>query len=107
MLHVNSILYNFTILTNLQYNDSKFKGLLIDLDEATWSTSDLSQLKALQCILFIEPHKTTAGLINFVFEIGSISFIDTVNLNTPLKMIIFHIVQVNILFLLYLVDIAN
>ena len=38
---VNPTLYRFIISTNMQYNDSKFKALLIDLGAATQSTSGL------------------------------------------------------------------
>ena len=104
VLLVNPTPYSFTILTNMRYNDSEFKGLLIDSGAATRSTGGLGQLKALQRVLFVELDKTTAGSTNFVFGIGSTSSIGTVNLNTPLGMIVFHIVQVNTPFLLCLAD---
>lgn len=47
VLVVNLMSYSFTTLTNIQYNNSKFKELLIDLRAATWSIGGLGQLKAL------------------------------------------------------------
>lgn len=99
------MLDSFTISTNIKYNDFKFKRFLIDLSAVNRSTGSFSQLKALQRVYFVELNKTTAGLTNFVFRISSISFISIINLNTPFKIIIFHIVQVNTSFLLYFIDI--
>lgn len=39
--NINLVLYNFTILIDLQYNKSEFKKLLIDLDKATRLTSNI------------------------------------------------------------------
>lgn len=50
-------------------------------------------------------NKRTTGLTNFIFGIKNTLSIGTINLDTSLEIIIFHIVQVNILFLLYFVDI--
>lgn len=46
----------------------------------------------------------TAKLTNFVFEIGNTLSISIVDLNTLVRMIIFYIIQVNILFLLYFIN---
>ena len=88
----------------MQYNDSEFKGLLIHSSTATRSTGGFGQLKALQRVFFVELDKIIAGSTNFVFGIGNTSSIGTVNLNTPLQIIVFHIVQVNIPFLLCLAN---
>lgn len=101
---VNPMPYNFTTLINLRYNDSKFKGLLIDSGAATRSTGGVGQLIALQRILSVELDKTTTGSRNFVFGIGSTLFIGTITLDTPLGIIVFHIVQVNTPFLLCFAD---
>ena len=98
--------YSFTISTNLQYDKSEFKGLLIDSGAATRSTGGIGQLKALQKIISSTSlDKITAGSANFIFGIGSTSSIGTVNLDTSMKMIVFHIVQVNTPFLLCFADI--
>lgn len=101
----NPMPYNFTTSIDLRYNDSEFKGLLINSGAATRSTGGVGQLKALQRILSVELDKTTTGSTNFVFGIGSISSIGTVTMDTPLGIIVFHIAQVNTPFLLYLADI--
>lgn len=49
--------------------------------------------------------KIKIGLANFVFGIRSTSSIGIVNLDISLEMIVFYIIQVNILFLLYLANI--
>ncbi len=104
VLLVNPIPYSFTTSIDLRYNDSEFKGLLIDSGAAIRFTGGVGQLKALQRIFSVELDKRTAGSTNFVFGIGSTSSIGTVSLDTPLRMIVFHIVQVNTPFLLFLAD---
>lgn len=89
--------YNFNTTTDIQYDDTKFKGLLIDSGAATRSTGGVGQLRALQ-------QKTTAGSSNFVFGIGSAQSIGKIKLDTPIGMIVFHIIQVNPPFLLCLAD---
>ena len=93
--------YDFTILINLQYNNSKFKELLIDLNIAIRSTSGISQLKILQKIFFMELNKRIIRSKNFIFRIRSILSIDIINLNIFLKIIVFYIIYINILFFLY------
>lgn len=44
-------------------------------------------------------------LANFVFKIGNISFISSINFNITSEMIILYIIQVNKPFLLYFADI--
>lgn len=78
---------------------------MINSSAAIRSTDAIDQLKALQKIFSVVLDKKTAGSTNFLFEIGRSSFIDTVNLNTSLGMIIFYIIQAYIPFLLYLTDI--
>lgn len=98
--------YVFNLSTHLQYNDIKFKGLLIDSGASIQSTRSISQLKVLQQLdIFIQFNKNIAGLANFIFRIGSTALIRSVNLNISLRSIIFHIVSVSTSFLLYLADI--
>ena len=99
-----SVPYSFITSTDTRYDESEFKGLLIDSGAATRSTGGIGQLKALQKIISIKLDETTAGSANFVFGIGSTSSIGTVNLNTPIGRIVFHIVRVNTPFLLCLAD---
>lgn len=99
-----SMPYSFTTSTDSRYDESEFKGLLIDFGAATRSTGGIGQLKALQKIISVKLDEATAGSANFVFGIGSTSFIGTVNLDTPMGMIVFHIVRVNTPFLLCLAD---
>ena len=44
---INLMLYNFTVLTKLQYDKSEFKRLLTDWGSATWSKIGIGQLKTL------------------------------------------------------------
>lgn len=89
----------------MQYNNSEFKRLLINSSTTTKFIGGFGQLKALQEVWFIEIDKTTVKSTSFVFEFGNTFFIGIVNLNKSLQMIVFHIIQVNTLFLLCLVNI--
>lgn len=77
---------------NMQYNNSKFKQLLIDLNAATRFTGSFGQLKALAKFFFEKLGKLIARLTSFVLKIRSISFIGIVNLNTLFEIIVFYIV---------------
>ena len=96
--------YSFTTSIDSRYNKFEFKELLIDFDVVVRFTKDINQLKALQKVIHVKLDEITAELTNFVCEIDSIFFIDTINLNTLIDTIVCHIVQINILFLLCLAD---
>lgn len=89
---VNLIHYNFAILINLQYNDFKFKELLIDSDATIRFTSNISKLKVLQKIFSIELDKTIIRSLNFIFRIGSILSISIVILDIFLEIFVFYII---------------
>ena len=100
-----SIPYAYTSSTSSKYDDTKFKGLLIDSNAATRSTGDIGQLKTLQKIDdTIQLDQSTAGSASFVFEIDSTGSIESINISTPIGPITFHIISVNIFFLLCLTD---
>lgn len=89
----------------MQYNDSRFKELLIDSDLAIRFINNIDQLKVLQKIFFMELDKTINRSTNFIFRIESILSIGIIILNIFLRIFIFYIIQVNIPFLLYFADI--
>lgn len=98
--------YVFNSSTDSRYNDTDFKWLLIDSGASTQSASGIGQLKALQQLdTSIQLDKNTTRSANFTFGIGSAASIRSVNLDTPLELIIFYIVPVNIPFLLCSADI--
>ena len=100
-----SISYAYTSSTSFKYDVTEFKDLLIDSDAATRSTDDIGQLKALQKIDdTIQLNQSTAESANFVFEIGSTGSIGSINISTSIEPITFHIISVNILFLLCLTN---
>lgn len=98
--------YVFNLSINSQYNDTKFKEFFIDSDASIQSSWGISPLKALQHFdTSVQLNKNTARLVNLIFRIGSIVFIGSIYLDTPLEQITFYIVPVNTLFLLCLADI--
>ena len=97
----SSIPYAYTSSTSSKYDDTKFKDLLIDSNATTRSTDGIGQLKTLQKIDdTIQLDQSTAGSANFVFGIKSIGSIKSINISTSIGPITFHIINVNILFLL-------
>ena len=97
--------YCYNMFTESRYDESEFKGLLIDSGAAIRSTGGIGQLKALQQIdRSITLDESTAGSTSFVFGIGKSSSIGTVKLNTPMGIVIFYIIQVKTPFLLCLAD---
>lgn len=97
--------YVFNLSIDLWYNDIEFKRLFIDLGASTQSTKGIGQLKKLQQLnISIKLNKNRARSTNFIFRIGSAASIRSVNLGTLLRQITFHIMLVNILFLLCLAD---
>jgi hypothetical protein len=96
--------FTYTSTTDSRYGDSKFQGILVDCGAAGRSTGGMGQFKALQRIsnnLALDK-KTTGSSIKF--GIGNTLTLGSVELNIPLGVITFHIVGVNISFLLCLDD---
>jgi hypothetical protein len=88
--------------TTPRYDDREFKDILIDHDVADLFSKDIEQFTILQRISKITLNKNNK--VSFRFGIDEILSIDTMNLNTLVDVITFHIVLVNILFLLCLAD---
>ncbi len=99
-----SMSYIYTAFIASRYDDREFKDILIDHDAADFFSEDIEQFTILQRIskkiLSLNKNK----IISFRFDIDKISFIDTVDLNTSVDVITFHIVLVHISFLLCLAD---
>ena len=59
----------------------------------------MSQLKVLQKLdSTIKFDISIAGSANFIFDMNSMGSIESINLNTSIELIIFHIVQINTFF---------
>jgi hypothetical protein len=95
---------SYISITNSRYDDTEFKDILVNCDAADRSTNDMRQFKALQQISnnLALNMKTIESSIKF--EIGNTLTLEFVELNTSLEMITFHIVKINISFLLCLND---
>jgi hypothetical protein len=100
----NSISYSYNVFTTSRYDDREFKNILIDHDAADYSFENIEQFTILQRISKTSLILNKKRIISFKFDIGEISFIDTVDLKISVDVITFHIVFVHISFLLCLVD---
>jgi hypothetical protein len=90
-------------ITDSRYGDSEFKGILVNCDAADRSTERMRQFKALQRISNVALNKKTIES-SIKFEIGNTLILEFIDLNISLEMITFHIVEINISFLLCLND---
>jgi hypothetical protein len=97
------VLYSYTSFSDSRYDDREFKSLLIDSNAARKSIERMRQFKALQRISD-DVKLNKSDRLAFKFEIEDTKSVDSIELETSLRMIIFHIVEINISFLLFLVD---
>ena len=98
--------YSYSMIIESKYDDTKFKRLLIDSEATTRSIDEIDQLKALQKIEnIVNLDVDTTESVTFIFEIDSTTSIETITLNTLMRSVTFHIILVNTLFLLCLIDI--
>jgi hypothetical protein len=100
----NSISYVYNVFTASRYDDREFKSILIDHDAANFSSEDMKQFTILQRLSKSKLILNKKRIISFRFDIDEILFIDIVNLNISVDVITFHIVFVQISFLLCLAD---
>jgi hypothetical protein len=104
IISANSISYIYNVFTASRYDDREFKNILINHDAADFSSKNIEQFTTLQwiskSILILNKKK----IISFRFDIDETLFIDIVNLNISVDVITFHIVFVQISFLLCVVD---
>jgi hypothetical protein len=93
----------YTSTTDSRYDDSEFKRILMNCDAADRSIENMSQFKALQRISDVVLNKKTIES-SIKFEIDNTLILRFIDLNISLEMITFHIIKINISFLLCLND---
>lgn len=97
--------YIYNTVTESRYDSTKFKGILVDSGAVARSTEGLDQLQTLQRLDdSVKLDHSTIGSANFIFGMGGTTFIGSINLNTPMSLIVFHIIKANTPFLLCLAD---
>ena len=105
VLSSQSVLYAYNAVIESRYNFTEFKNLLIDSDAVVRSTNEIDQFKTFQGIdNSMHLDVSIAESISFIFGIDNTVSLKSVNLITSLRSIIFHIVSINISFLLCLAD---
>jgi hypothetical protein len=95
--------FTYISITDSRYDDSQFKDILVNCDAADRSTESMNQFKALQKISNVALNKKMIQS-SIKFEIENTLILKFVELSISLVMITFHIVKINILFLLCLND---
>jgi hypothetical protein len=104
IVFANSISYIYNVFTASRYDDREFKEILINHDTADFSSKNIEQFTILQRISKTTLILNKKRIILFKFDIDEIFLIDTVYLNISVDVITFHIVFIQISFLLCLVD---
>jgi hypothetical protein len=89
--------------TDSRYDDIEFKDILVNCDAADRSIEKMKQFKALQRISNVIINKKTVES-SIKFEIDNTLTLEFVELDISLEMITFHIIEINISFLLCLND---
>jgi hypothetical protein len=102
IVFIVSISYIYIIFIASRYDDREFKDILIDHDTTDFFSDDIEQFTTLQRISKSSLSLNKNRIISFTFDINEIFFIDTINLNTSIDVITFHIVFVHTSFLLCL-----
>jgi hypothetical protein len=103
---INSLInesFNYISTTNSRYDDIEFKDILVNCGAADRFIENMRQFKALQRISDVALNKKTIES-SIKFEIGNTLILGFIDLNISLEMITFHIVEINISFLLCLND---
>jgi hypothetical protein len=98
-----SFAFNFISIINSRYDDREFKDILMSCDAADRFTENMKQFKALQRISNVVLNKKTIES-SIKFDIDDTLILRSVDLNTSFEVIIFHIIEINISFLLCLND---
>ena len=97
--------YVFNTITKSRYDFFEFKEFFINSKTITKSNANIDQFETLQRIdNSIKINHSTTKSISFIFEMNTTSSIDSINFNTFIKSIIFHIIIENTFFLLCLIN---
>jgi hypothetical protein len=96
-------LFSFISIIDSRYDDHESKKILVNCETADRSTEDIEQFKALQLISDVTLNKKTVES-SIRFDIDDTLILEFVELNISLEIINFHIVEINISFLLCLDD---
>ena len=90
--NIDPFVYNIT----LHYTSIKFIGIIINTKASKRSTAGYSQFFALQKIDKVQLNESIRGIVGIQFGIGSISSIGFIKVATPIGIVEFHIVKVDI-----------
>jgi hypothetical protein len=97
--------FNFISTTDSRYNDREFKNILMNCDAAERSIESIEQFKVLERISNNDVKLNTKTVESSIrFGIDNTLILEFVDLNISLEIITFHIVEINISFLLCLND---
>jgi hypothetical protein len=94
--------FNFISTADSRYDDREFKDILMNCDAADRSIESIEQLKAFERISNDVKLNTKTAESSIRFDIDNTLILRFIELNISLEVITFHIVKINISFLLCL-----
>ncbi len=96
--------YIYISIIESRYNDHEFKSILMNCEVAKRLNAEIKQFAVLQRLN--DAIKLNKAIVKskIQFDIDSISIMSTIKLNISLELMTFHIIKINILFLLCLID---
>jgi hypothetical protein len=97
--------FNFISTTDSRYDDRKFKNILMNCDAAKRSIENIEQFKVFERINNNDVKLNTKTVESSIkFDINNTLILKFVELNISLEVVTFHIIKINISFLLCLND---
>lgn len=102
---LNNEVFKQEISISSRYSDAEFQGIMPNTGAAGVSTAGEPQVKAIQKLdNTIQIDRSRAGESQIRFGKGEASSIGTINFDTPLGIITFHVIPLNTPFLLCIQD---
>ena len=97
--------YIYNVIFESRYESTEFKNIFIDTNAAIRSNAEFDQYETLKRFDdSIKIDHSTIESVDFIFEMNITSSIESINLHTSMKSVIFHIMIANTFFLLCLID---
>lgn len=95
----------FTYISKERYKSDEFYGIMINTIASKQLTAGYEQYLAdKKNVISIQVNKEKSGAVNVQFDIGPTSFIGSLLLDIPIRIIEFHVVEADTPFLLCLED---
>ncbi len=96
--------FHYISIIESRYDDREFKNILINYNAAKRSTAKMKLFTVLQRLNDTIQLNKSIVESKIQFDINCILIMNTIELKISLKLMIFHIIKINISFLLYVIN---